>query len=40
MKRFLSFAGILGTLFVNLSSIAAESVPPAGQRVFVCATAS
>jgi len=37
MKRFLSFAGILGTLFVNLSSIAAESVPPAGQRVFVCA---
>ena len=37
MKRFLSFAGILGTLFVTLSSIAAESAPPAGQRVFVCA---
>jgi len=37
MKLLRSFACLLGTLIVNLSSIAAESAPPAGQRVFVCA---
>jgi hypothetical protein len=37
MKLLRFFACILGTLIVNLTSFAAESAPPAGQRVFVCA---
>ena len=37
MKLLRSFPCILGTLIINLTSIAAESAPPTGQRVFVCA---